>query len=332
MKVKNLDTDFLVYSNDEVFATLRHLSSAPDDEYLNSISRVFFTSTLINHITNIELLFNAVRLLKSANLLSEYDDVFAELKDSVFTDIQYSETDIVRILSFVVAGLLEHEICSKILNKLSYSDVKRFKYGIKEREVHILFDLEDFRDKIKKISTIIVIKDAEKLKPIDREKYLYKIVSHLQTLKYNNETSYFDNEIEHFDSYLKRFSLLDFPIQKAVKETGNKDKYKALKDIFENNNDFASCINELRLTDPPVINNRKKYLLGTKKVGSIVAWIDALYFKGLIVKPKDDVLASLLVDCFDGFSISGRSLRANQTKAYDQYYNHFRNALPQPKK
>lgn len=208
MEVKNLDNDYLEHSNNEVFTIVKYLTSAQDDKDLNALSCLLCISTSINHITDIELLFSTVRLLKNANLLCEYDDVFSELNNSVFKELQYSENDIVRILSFVVSGLLEHEIYSKILSELGITDFESFKYGIERREVQIL-NLSDLRNKIKKVSVKGVIKNAENLNPMDREKYLYKIVSHLQTLKYDNETSYFDNEIEHFDSYLKRFNSIN---------------------------------------------------------------------------------------------------------------------------
>lgn len=334
MEVKNLDTDFLVYSNDEVFTALRHLTSVPDDEYLNSISRLLFTSKLINHITNIELLFNTVRLLKTANLLSEYDDVFEELQSSVFKDLQYSETDIVRILSFVVSGLLDYEIYSKILRELGITDVESFKYGIEQREVQIL-NLNPLKNKVKKNNAKAIIIKSERLDPKARERYLYNIVSSLQLIKYENETSYFDNEIELYKSQLGLFQLLDFPVAKGINKEFNKNddrKFKTLKDIFKNNDDFELCIDELRKTNPPIINSKRKYLLGDRKKKSIVAWIDILNKKDFISKPNDKLLAPLLTEYFENFSISDKTLRNEPTDLYEDYEKHFQIALPNPKK
>lgn len=275
MEVKNLDTDYLEYSNDEVLTTVKYLTSAPDDKDLNSLIRVLCISTLINHITDIKLLLSTVRLLKSENLLFEYDDVYEELQNSVFKDLQYSENDIVRILSFVISGLLEYEIYSKILNELSITDFESFKYGIERREVQIL-NLSDLRNKIKKVSVKEVIKNAENLNPMDREKYLYKIVSHLQTLKYDNETSYFDNEIEHFDSYLKRFNSINDIRDSTLSENDSEKlslKQIALFYIYEmklinssNSNSIAK--DHGHTSGSKLVQHYNKYRLTNDRIGT----------------------------------------------------------------
>jgi len=95
---------------------------------------------------------------------------------------------------------------------------------------------------------------------------------------------------------------------------------KSLNKLFVDNSACETCLNALRLVIPPVINNNNNYLLGERKKGAIVAWIEVLKIRGIIINIDKIKLAEILNNTFFGLSISSRTLSNVTTTAYRKYF------------
>lgn len=108
------------------------------------------------------------------------------------------------------------------------------------------------------------------------------------------------------------------PLSKLLNED-----IKDLSDIFINKDDFEKYVKLLKDVEPPVIDDNNRYILGKNSKGALVAWVYALQRRSKIKSIKDATLSNLLVSHFQMDSFDERTLRANPTKAYNQYFQDF---------
>jgi len=104
------------------------------------------------------------------------------------------------------------------------------------------------------------------------------------------------------------------------KNTDIREKPKTFEELFSNENEADSSIQILREVEPPVINQKGHYILGSRSKGSITAWVQAHKQKSKITTISDKDIAPLLNAAIPGLNIDERTLRNTGTTAYTKYF------------
>jgi hypothetical protein len=108
-----------------------------------------------------------------------------------------------------------------------------------------------------------------------------------------------------------------------------KKEYDKMEKIFNNTVTANECFAALMKVNPPVIDRKFNYALGSRQKGSIIAWVVILKVKNRIFAIDDSLLIRLLNKKIRGLKLgkSARSLRNRKTTAYRKYYNQFNDLL-----
>jgi hypothetical protein len=117
------------------------------------------------------------------------------------------------------------------------------------------------------------------------------------------------------------FKYINNQLKPGSKNNAVKPPLNSLSEIFFNKEDFKICVSALRSVTPPVISATNTYLLGPRKKGAIVAWIDVLKNRGKIKDVELKDLIALLNNFFEelDFGGEGRVFSDTQTSSYKYY-------------
>jgi hypothetical protein len=102
--------------------------------------------------------------------------------------------------------------------------------------------------------------------------------------------------------------------------------YNSLDELFINTEDIEPCIKALSDVDPPIINEKGRYI-GNRK-GAFVIWIDVLNRKNKLHKIEDKFLPELLEKKFPGLKISAPLFRQQNFRAEAEYFQNFIALIP----
>jgi hypothetical protein len=132
---------------------------------------------------------------------------------------------------------------------------------------------------------------------------------------------YVIGRIKYFRSWLLELKEKYFTKADVV-DNSNASKPFKLKQIFNDDAGFDEATMALKAATPPVINDKNEFLLGERKKGAIVAWIDILKLRGKIKSVNRETLIILLNNHFAGLNLGseGRSFDNTTTTSYKQYY------------
>ena len=137
--------------------------------------------------------------------------------------------------------------------------------------------------------------------------------------KSQQEIAEFSKRFNILKVYSKEVFVAELDKLYGILAKKNKTEYKT---IFKNPQNAQALINVLRKVIPPVIGEKNQFILGPRKKGAIVCWLDIVSKKGETIEGiPPERKAQLLNEIFPGLSVTGRTLRNFNQSTSKQYFD-----------
>lgn len=191
----NLDNTKGIYSNAQVFTTIKHVLKNEK----NPLEKRLIISHLIRYVTNELLLENTIKLLENTTVL---ENTFANLTDiDVFIERQSitNPKDKTKLKAIVFSISLYHRLLlEKFKAFLQKSDLPELQFKIVDRKIE--FNLSEITDIIKRKSVGFVRNEIISIPDIKTQDIeIKKMIQSMEVIDYDNDTNSFQNEINHFE-------------------------------------------------------------------------------------------------------------------------------------